>query len=675
MKKKIHIIAVVLVILLLSVALVACGDPNVDYSIKGTTDITVNFDQVYNDIRVECSSATVTKVTDTQYKITKNNTNITDVIISSENYNNVYLSYKSSELKRPIVENITLSSTDYTVSLKFNNMNATIAENVKISLDGKSTDFVYDEKSKLLNFVSKLKYSDVKITLDGYVLNYNELIYKNANAVLNVNALKIIDGYAHIIVKNHTDRNISYSFMLMTALDQDNRYLKSGESALITVPIDNYVLSQDYYYSRKLYRSDLEDGVETVELEVPESQDNQFVLDKLVDSDSFSSLYIDGHYVSKEIINVGEFEGKELYIINKNFKVGEQVVVKFERNNKTPIYFEYTVTQSDVDTKTLAIEYKETTNTPVKEFTFRYVDVDGELITDDAKLRGLEMMYKNQSQSLEIVNGVATYINNNERVLFDYKLYNEYYLFTNPDRLILVDGYMATGKDSIDIVLDELETISVKFVYDDIDGVRKDYDGGLNYNKVNGLTVSSDFEYANPVFINNSTLEYTISKYSHYDIRITLLDDFDSVIGDVYNDRNTLLPGNIKGLVYDEVSDTYQLELVVYKYYDLSLSFNYTHLSFDAYSGHIRFDIKGRNYYFGSQDLMGTCAIRVNASVIGDDLVFRYNDNNNNYSENTGRLTITKEMLLGQVAGDPPVNVDIKIIENDKNEGGGGDDF
>ena len=107
MRKKIFTLLIVLLIVLLTFSLVACGEDN---NYDGNVTIIVNLDKDYGDIQVNCPEGDIEKNSNTKYTIKLNSTLPIDIILQCDGFEKIVLRYKTEDLKNnsEITENVSL---------------------------------------------------------------------------------------------------------------------------------------------------------------------------------------------------------------------------------------------------------------------------------------------------------------------------------------------------------------------------------------------------------------------------------------------------------------------------------------------------------------------------------------------------------------------------------------
>lgn len=115
MRKKIFTLLIVLLIVLLTFSLVACGEDN---NYDGNVTIIVNLDKDYGDIQVNCPEGDIEKNSNTKYTIKLNSTLPIDIILQCDGFEKIVLRYKTEDLKNnsEITENVSFKSELYRFS-------------------------------------------------------------------------------------------------------------------------------------------------------------------------------------------------------------------------------------------------------------------------------------------------------------------------------------------------------------------------------------------------------------------------------------------------------------------------------------------------------------------------------------------------------------------------------
>ena len=658
MKKRIHIIAVMLMVLLLSFALVACAEGE-GFSIKGTTDVTINLDKEYAGLKVFSSTANIEEISSKQFIATKNNANIFDVVITCDGFDTQYLTFSTEELSKPVVKNVTMETTTYVVDIKLSGLSDSDIEKVVFSFDDVVVvDSTYDAETKSHRFESKQKWSSLKITCENYFISYNQIEYFNNIANINAEAFVKKEGYAIIIIRNFNNHNFLRFERLANQINGYNDQLESGERKVFTVPIDNYIYSDMYGNSGTIYVDVLQDGFEEIQLENIDKE--RYILDKIINVDDYQYIYINGMGIDKISIDIDEFEIKEVYCFRENIVENQELVVEFVDINGISSIITYVVTKHDLENKTLNIQHEDSEKAILNEFTFNYVDTNGDKIADNSMLDGFKIIINNQILDNVNCSAVYTIIQNESiyrEIRFETAVDSDKYIEDDYYFKKLINQYIYLGKTEIDIVVYEIYDFSVKFVYDDIDGNRKDYSDGMRYNSEH---YEADGKLL-PKFVNGSTMIYSVPENTERNHVLNLGYEFDPF--EEYSGRaNIGLPDRIDGLKYDDTTGRYCVELLVFKYYDINISFNYVKDLPDTTYGSITC-------------IMLDNHMKIDSSAIGEKIEIQYSDSRVNYGE-VGSIIITEELFRDSVLNGTSIIIDVKISEKTDGGGDGGyDDF
>ena len=648
-----------LMVVLLTVVLVACVVDVDNHNIKGTTDVTIKLDKEYAGLEVYSASADIEIVSSTEYKFTKDDANVFDVVIQCTNYDTKYITFTTLELVTAVVVDVVMESTTYIAEINVTGIEDEDIENVVIKADDKIVEYEYNAEDKKFILTSKVQYSTILVECEGYNTVPVEISYFYNVAKANVNALNKADGLAFIKIVNNTSERINIKCATMgNDRDYTDIPLYSNESTSMVVDISDYMIS-DFYnrvISQYVYRSDLEDGYE--EIVFNEIVRPRFVLDLL--GEDVNRVYINSNQIGRYSVD-GESDGD--FIVFEDFSVGEELVVSIVPAYGDSINYKYTVTEEDIANGTLAITSEAADVVPCLSATINYVDENGNAITDDSLLVGLGL--KLDQKVINPVDGVITYTKENvNSIRFD-NYYNDYYVSDNIDYLGFINDSLSVGKSSIDIELREIMDVNVKFVYKDLEDKLQTYDEGLKYNTDKNITEDSDLGYNGGKFLDANTFSYSFV-YGGVDRSIGLTRDFNiSPDNDYY--QTITLPTCVDGMKYDEVSDTYLVEILVYKYYDVNIYFNYVGIVVNE--GTIM--VRDSDLIFDASSVHST--VRLSSEFLNYPSSFPliFCANNTPTQENVGFLHLTSAMYKQQLIDGQPIFIDINIRETDS----GHDDF
>lgn len=668
MKKRLNIIAIMLMVVLLSVVLVACGVDVDNHNIKGATNVTINLDKEYAGLEVYSASADINVVNTTEYKITKDDANVFDVVIKCDDYDTQYITFSSLELTDAVVVNVVMEATTYVVEVKVSGIEDEDIENVVISADENIVDYEYNTDDKKFIVTSKVQYSSILVECEGYISIPVEISYFYNVAKVNLSALSDDLGLAIVNIINNADDLVNIKYAPMgSSNDTSDVYLYPGQSVNVIIEINDYVFSDNYFrvISQFVYRSDLEDGYEKVVLE--DNKEQRFIFNLL--GDDVMNLSIDSIYKGKIHIEDENSIDQSYYVLYEDLSVGDVLLVSIQNNNNYDFFnFNYVVTEEDIANGTLAITNEKVDLTPSSNLTITYVDQDGNAITDDKLLAGLGMRIFSYDgeEDIDPAKGVIQYVNEESHMRFDFiEKYNEYYFINNTNLTELINNNMEVGSTIVEIVLEEIFKINVTFVYYDLDGVLQTYDEGLVYNAINNITDDTNLGFGAGLFLDENTYSYNLIEiYGSSPINLT--GDF---ISDHLNNRDITLPSSVDGMKYDEASDTYLLEILVQKYYDVKVDFKF--VGVQVYKGKLVNSSDG--FSFDMSSVGDSATIRVTNDFFNNPIALEYDVSNMGSQENVGFLYVTTEMYKQQLIDGNAVVMDINIKENSGDDGN--DDF
>lgn len=205
------------------------GCQNDEYSLAGSGSVTINLQQEYGDVQVDCINADIQKISSTKFVLNFDSLNSTQAVISSSGYQTKYLNINAVDISTNKEFDIALDSKHYVVKVKVDGIDAN-SENA-ISFNANNTDIIQqDIENDIYELHTLQPIQDLQIECDGYkTITFNDVVYNNYNS--NIKAILLANNVADrvcFIFKNNEvtreENSIIKNIYYKNYTDYDSKY-------------------------------------------------------------------------------------------------------------------------------------------------------------------------------------------------------------------------------------------------------------------------------------------------------------------------------------------------------------------------------------------------------------------------------------------------------------------